>query len=686
MIDSVHLQNWRSHQDSVLEFKPGTNVLVGVMGSGKTSVIDAICFGLFGTFPALSNRRVTLDEIIMQKPQSASQATVRLAFSYNNKPFIVERTIFRDNKSSQAKLYCNNHLIAGPKPGEVTERIQRELHVDFNLFSRAVYSEQNQIDFFLRLSPRERKQKFDELLEIHKYETARQNAVLVANRIKRIAQDKQKWVTEQENRFNPNEIPLLLSQIQYKKQEQQNWEKKTIEFESHAIQIETEIKKLETVFLAVQALEREIALAQTRFLELEKNASRIQNQLQNKTSAELSNELQQANEQKKIQQEKKNELRKQLEKTAQEILFFSQQEHTFSEKIRELQSDFVQINQLTGQCPVCRKSLAEHEKQSLQNEIQEKRTEFEQKQSDVKQKKVSFQELHKKTQNELDNQETVLQQTHVKQTRLENQLTYANEFNRIKSALQTEEQKLIQLKKQQTVFWDENELKKLRNQFVEFKTKTAQAKQQSVSCVELILSLQTQLQTVTQTQHQLAELKTDIHTLEKTAEQLGIFSNSLQTVQATLRETLLEAINLALSDLWHKTYPYSDLRSIQIAITEGDYEIMAKNKQNQWLRVEGNLSGGERSTVALCIRIAFSLVLTQNLGWLILDEPTHNLDSKTVQELSQLLKYQLPELVGQLFIVTHDPQLENAATGCLYEIQRDKNQDGVSQPILKTAA
>ena len=58
MIQSIRLQNWKSHPDSKLEFRKGTNVLVGVMGSGKSSIVDGICFGLFGTFPALFSKRI----------------------------------------------------------------------------------------------------------------------------------------------------------------------------------------------------------------------------------------------------------------------------------------------------------------------------------------------------------------------------------------------------------------------------------------------------------------------------------------------------------------------------------------------------------------------------------------------------------------------------------------------------
>ncbi|MEM7825998.1 MAG: AAA family ATPase, partial [Candidatus Aenigmatarchaeota archaeon] len=68
MITKVKLKNWRSHLESEFNFSSGTNVLIGIMGSGKTSVMNAICFALFGTFPEIQTRKLRLEDIIMKKP------------------------------------------------------------------------------------------------------------------------------------------------------------------------------------------------------------------------------------------------------------------------------------------------------------------------------------------------------------------------------------------------------------------------------------------------------------------------------------------------------------------------------------------------------------------------------------------------------------------------------------------
>ena len=167
MINSLELENWKSHKQSLFDFGKGTNILVGNIGSGKTTAMDAVCFALFGTYPALNTKRVSLDEIIMRKPNPMDKAQVKLKFSYREDDYSVERTIFREkNKSNQAKLYKGDRLIAGPQPSNVTAKVEEVLQMNYHLFARAVYAEQNQIDYFLRLSPRQRKEQFDELLEL----------------------------------------------------------------------------------------------------------------------------------------------------------------------------------------------------------------------------------------------------------------------------------------------------------------------------------------------------------------------------------------------------------------------------------------------------------------------------------------------------------------------------------------
>ena len=105
-------------------------------------------------------------------------------------------------------------------------------------------------------------------------------------------------------------------------------------------------------------------------------------------------------------------------------------------------------------------------------------------------------------------------------------------------------------------------------------------------------------------------------------------------------------------------------------------------RTGKWVNVEGIVSGGERSIASLALRIAFSLVLAPQLRWLILDEPTHNLDQNAVEDLAETLRERIGEFVDQVFLITHDEKLENAVTGSLYRLEREKEKDGVTKVIM----
>ena len=103
MIESISLHNWKSHEDTHFKFGKGTNILVGPMGSGKSTVLDALCFALFGNFPALQHKRVKLSEIIMNRPVKKDEAVVKVEFSWQGSKYEVERKINSEGSSEDRK-------------------------------------------------------------------------------------------------------------------------------------------------------------------------------------------------------------------------------------------------------------------------------------------------------------------------------------------------------------------------------------------------------------------------------------------------------------------------------------------------------------------------------------------------------------------------------------------------------
>ncbi len=76
--------------------------LVGPTGSGKSTVLDAICFALYGTVPRWGDRR----RIENALAPSAAEAKVRLVFEASGVRFVATRVVRRDGKGKVATAHA----------------------------------------------------------------------------------------------------------------------------------------------------------------------------------------------------------------------------------------------------------------------------------------------------------------------------------------------------------------------------------------------------------------------------------------------------------------------------------------------------------------------------------------------------------------------------------------------------
>jgi len=182
----------------------------------------------------------------------------------------------------------------------------------------------------------------------------------------------------------------------------------------------------------------------------------------------------------------------------------------------------------------------------------------------------------------------------------------------------------------------------------------------------------------------LENYRLEIKRLEAISEQLQLLENSLESTQEQLRKDFVTAINEAMQSIWPELYPYKDIYNIKLGIEEGDYVLQLQDSTG-WVTADGIVSGGERSIACLALRIALSLVLAPNIDMLVLDEPTANLDSRTVEVLANVLREKITKFVEQVFLITHSMEMENAVSGYLYRLERDKATDGTTKVTMITS-
>ncbi len=735
MIKSIALENWKTHQDTKISFDKGTNILVGKIGSGKSSIIDAICYSLYGTFPSLQSKKITLTEIIMFKPVKKKETKLKLEFEFDSKNYRVEREVFSE-KVNTAKLFLDGKLLVGPKQTDVTEKVCQILGIDYDLFVKIVYSEQNEIDYFLKIAPGKRKEQFDNLFGINNLEKIKVNSRQVKNYLetelditKKLTQQlqfqlenynleeinkniskNQKIISEltkqtAELKTKEETLKIELDALTKQKQEQDslNKEKNILDYRIKQLNLELiNLEKQNNDFFLIpkeELLKKKTSL-QTKFKEnkdlevktkiLKNEKSFFENQLSRfvksiDSTIDLS----------KISTEM-TEATKKLDVLLQEQSRLVSQKTENTKAIVELERGF-------SNCPVCDSQLSEtqiKEKLKTKKEQQTKlletlafleKTILEGKQLTLslqaQEKKANEQQLLKEEKQKilskiekLEKEEKLFVKpcdTNAIETDLENialAITYQDKQALQKEVLENQKQLLTNLS---SLAYDENKYFSL---LTDYKSKEEKVKSNNIqiSLIQKIIDdLNKTISFHNQLSSQLQEKQSSITKLETKQKDMTFFTLALENSQEHLRKVLVGNINQTLEIIWPKIYPYGDYVSARLK-AENDYVLEVETLQKEWIRVEGLLSGGERTCAALSIRVAIALSLTKKLGLLILDEPTHNLDTKTISMLSSILDKELPELVDQIFIITHDQKLLETANASKYLIERDKENDGVS--------
>ncbi|MFW9956643.1 MAG: AAA family ATPase [Candidatus Odinarchaeota archaeon] len=159
MINRLDLTNFKVFKQQEIVFNPGTTAIVGPNGSGKTSILEAIEFGLFRMVTRKEKKVPRLEDLINHE---GKRAVVELDFTapINRREYRVVRTIHPGEKTSETKadLYLKGKKEPETSgPARVDQQIVNLLGMDRNAFSTLTYVRQGEIDRLSRLSPKERR-------------------------------------------------------------------------------------------------------------------------------------------------------------------------------------------------------------------------------------------------------------------------------------------------------------------------------------------------------------------------------------------------------------------------------------------------------------------------------------------------------------------------------------------------
>ncbi|MGC8628634.1 MAG: ATP-binding protein [Candidatus Micrarchaeia archaeon] len=763
MLEKIELRNWKTHKATALSFSKGANILVGQMGAGKSSVLDAIAYALFGKYPALQHRRTSITDVITNRPEQMQEASVTLVFDAEGNEYEVTRNISL-NGDTKAVLKKNGSY-AQSQPQRVNEEIEKLLKIDYDLFMRAIYAEQNNLTYFLELSPSQRKKEIDELLGLNLFATAQDNATTLTNKIKEMIE--QASITAK-----GFDIDKLKKQLEDAEKSKENLEKEKLakideiqKKEAAASALEKQLEEAKKKLDEKQKLDNEIAQLKAQMALLEKEISKIaekskiskeelEKQIESKKEnvektekelndankaakeavaeiakkkAELSQIEKEAEELEQIKREMagrtSEELKKQVEKDKASLSSLQEERAAYASAKAENEKWLAELKKHIAKCPVCERELTEEMIDALQKskeaaikELDEKLEKTSRQMEDLK-KSISKEEdeqnkliRNEQRQKELEQnagrlekerseiaglekrQKELEQNAEEKRKQLQKETEELNKLNSLHDELERKERhekEIVQAKNEAerkekeaaTIDIDEKKVEQLQKGYVAISSELSSAKASLSSINRLLESAQAQIDSLNENLNAIKKIYEDIEAKKRIVNELVKYKNALAETQEELRSQLVSYINKTMQILWPELYPYADYSGIKLEPTSDDYVLMLKTNRHgsEWEPVESVASGGERSIACLAMRVAFALVLVPNLKWLILDEPTHNIDQQGIQKFVKAVSEALPKYVEQIFIITHDELLRQAQNARIYVFTRDKAANGETQ-------
>lgn len=760
MIKSIELKNWKTHKHTKLDFSKGTNILIGQMGSGKSSIMDAISYALFGTFPSIQRRQVSVSRLVRNKPAQEKDAYVKLAFSFDGNQYTVKRDVSIDGKAT-ATIDKNGAYLQS-QPQRVTEEIQKILKIDYDTFAKAIYSEQNGMDYFLNLSASARKKQIDSLLGLDKFSIAQDNTTSLINKIKDMATENDRIANEFDIDKAKSELDAINEQRERLQKEKEETQDKLSKMNDAKSKAQAKLDSLKEQHSRKIALAKELEGAKSKISLLDAEIKKIDSQKlgdydgaskdlemqqkerdaakkdeaaisekerkSNSTIAKLETEIKLAI--KDIAE--KESLSKRvsgLNKSSIEGRIFSCNEaidqHTSAAadskaKISNAEAQIKELEKHISKCPICERDLDEHMKGRLLDEkkkivlesrkilsdsiamLDKKKTELKELNAQLTELAVAEERLKgysgiegkidsakkmfaiakedyakAKAEKEKNSKAASAAIENIQKLRsiiesLERRKRYLDDKKALEESIAKKE------KEHDSIKADQKELDKLQEDFIAINSQISKHKANLDSAAKYIEDKEIQAKDKKAQIERIEMIKQDAKKKREVVDNLAKFKISLLETQSLMRTQLINHINGIMHEVWQNLYPYGDYQGLMLNASEDDYELKVKtliNNEYVWENVEAIASGGEKSTASLAMRIAFSLVLVPNLKWLILDEPTHNIDREGLLKFVQVFGETLPTIVDQVFIITHDEALKEVNNSKIYSFSRDKAQN-----------
>ena len=666
-IEIVQLENIRSHVKSTVPFARGFNCLVGGLGCGKSSILYAIDFALFGDPLGRS-----YDYLLREGSDSGK---VAVQFVQNGKSYKISRGLKRRSKGisqdfDELKLFEGENLIASVKSDAVAEQLKAVTGLEKELFREIVWVRQEHLKELLDATPRERQKRLDELFGLSDYETAWSNLAGYQREYEgeRRAYEKDLDVIGMEKlntEYNRTVEELSLIEIGL-----QETAKKLNETKKALEEADLKLKKLEEVKALAEELERKEAQMQANLTNIEDVSATLAEKTEDKKGV-IENLKQRLNATETQIESHKAKLKEAGILSDQPIEALRQYLTTFDDQIsslkgeqeaafRSTREDQKRISSLSteNRCPLCLQQLTEEYKNSLMQRIQGKNNERQKTVSQLQRDIEELQQIKNKANDAFSNLQMLAPRVEELKTRIDEESQALTELSKEFEEKQESEKEIrLQLETVRTEInrFDVNQMEAARTRreqaFKQYYLLDSELRTKENRKEDLTKRLDATKERVDQAQRKIERMEK----IAKVIEMIGGIRDAYRSIQPKLRSEFVKVLrNFVQQVLDNLVAGEGPLINVLIDETYTPYV----KSESGFERDVSNLSGGERTLLAFAYRLGLGQLIMQSrtghgLSMLLLDEPTESLgrEDGSIDRLAEAISRL--KAIEQIIAVTH---------------------------------
>ncbi len=680
MLQSVELENFLSHKNTKLTFDRGVTVFVGQNGAGKSSIIDAITFALFGEHLRKSTKGLLR--------RGSNQSYAKVEFSIGNRQFEAVRKI--DSKGTVGAVLHEKingesiPLAAGERRqfGEsMTKTIEDLIGLDFEKLKVASIVQQGELQAIIEADPKKFKELVNAIIGIDKLDIAYESMKKSIDNFRTIVRSRLS--------YDDTNMDTLQNRIEVLSKEVLSLEPQKRKLVADKILQENEF------FILQQNMEsgipkelkiREIENKKEDLLRhLQDSMGRMKRDLAEKEKrlAECSNSLSISSVKFQVESDAK-QAQSDIDRINTEL-------RQVGEKIASVQSQQDIANRLhlvEGKCPVCDSKVDKlnplFDEKYITSELEalKKKTEIATKENTMIQNKkkeldVKLQQITKaegvlssnsiKSQDDMVKLEEEISRLQANTREIPLEINTGNLMQYAIDEYSTNVVKSISTLVEETRDFSINSFRDLKLK-IEQQRRALSALDQEIVAVNTKLKIyQDDSEKISQVLLELREVKQYVSNLETIRSQIY---NRDGPVATSLRSWALCTISQKASE-YLSTF---NVKIQRITLEDKARDIgITCHAGNLELDLE-SLSGGEKVSVALALRLGMAHFMgSSNLNFIILDEPTTHLDQERRKSLVNVLAQAFEsniDSISQFIIITHDSDIfENSNIDAIYDFK-----------------